>query len=108
MSKVPHDGRAKSEQSKQSYLAGKGKLVIASGVAASLLLASGVLWFVKNSASKDPETLTVSTVRPVETIRYAPALEKKAKSGPTETPNVQPPQGTIRRMEAISGTFSKK
>jgi hypothetical protein len=105
MGKVSDTGHAKS---KHSHLAANGKLVIAGGVAACLLLGTGIFWFLKNRAGNDPEALTVSTVRPTETIRYAPPPEKKAKSGPAETANVQPPQGTIRRMEAISGTFSKK
>jgi hypothetical protein len=84
------------------------KLAIASGVAACLVLGTGIFWFLKSTAGNSSDTLTVSTVRPTETIRYAPPPEKKAKSARTETVNVQPPQGTIRRMEAISGTFSKK
>ncbi|MBX9776227.1 MAG: hypothetical protein K2Y71_17750 [Xanthobacteraceae bacterium] len=104
MSKASNTGHS----TKHSSLAENGKLVIASGVAACLLLGTGIFWFLNHSAGHHPDALTASTVRPVETIRYAPAPEKKASSGPVEMPNVQPPQGTIRRMEAISGAFSKK
>lgn len=107
MSRVPQVGRSKPEQSKHSYWSGKAKLVVAGGVAASLSLAIGVVWFVKVGSNASTETMAVSTVRPIETIRYAPVPEKSAKSTPTVPPNVQPPQGTVRRMEAISGTFKK-
>ncbi|MBX9775348.1 MAG: hypothetical protein K2Y71_13190 [Xanthobacteraceae bacterium] len=110
MSKVPQVARPKSEQPKQ-HASGKGKLVIASGVAVFLLLgAGGVVWFLSVGSGKNTDGLTVSAVRPVETIRFAPAPEKEktAKQAPSVPPNVAPPQGTVRRMEAISGTFSKK
>jgi hypothetical protein len=108
MSKVPQGGRSGTEQSKHPYWSGKFALIVAGGVAASLALAIGVVWFVRAGSGTGPEAMTVTTVRPVETIRYAPAPEQKTASGtPTVSPNVQPPQGTIRRMEAISGTFKK-
>jgi hypothetical protein len=108
MSKVPQGGRSTPEQSKHSSRSGKFKLVVAGGVAASLSLAAGAVWFVMAGSNAGTETMTVSTVRPVETIRYAPAPEKKtANSTPAAPPHVQAPQGTIRRMEAISGAFKK-
>jgi hypothetical protein len=107
MSKVPPAGRSKQEQSKHSYWSEKPKLVVAGGIAASLSLAIGAVWFVKAKSSDGTETMAVSTVRPVETIRYAPVPEKSAKSIPTVPPNVEPPRGTVRRMEAISGAFKK-
>jgi hypothetical protein len=107
MSKVLQAGRSNLEQSKHSYWSGKAKLVVAGGVAASLSLATGAVWFVKAQSSDSTATMAVSTVRPVETIRYAPVPEKSAKSTPTVPPNVEPPQGTVRRMEAISGAFKK-
>ncbi len=106
MGKVLQAGRSKLEPSKHSYLSGKGKVVIASGVAAFLVLGIGVVWMI--FSAKPQDTLTVSTVRPVETVRYATTPEKGTKSTPTVAPNVQPPQGTVRRMEAIGGAFSKK
>lgn len=109
MNKVPQVARPKSEQPKQ-HASEKGKLVVASGVAVFLLLGTGgVLWFLSVGSGKNTDGLTVSAVRPVETIRFAPApeMEKTTKQAPSVPPNVQP-QGTVRRMEAISGTFSKK
>jgi hypothetical protein len=106
MSKVPQAGRSKLKLSKHSYLSGKGKIVIAGGVAAFVVLGIGVVWMTFSTGS--PDALTVSTVRPVETVRYATAPEKGAKNNPTVAPDVQPPQGTVRRMEAIGGAFSKK
>ena len=106
MSKVPQVGGSKSKQ--HSYLSGKAKLVIASGAATFLLTGIGVVWILRAGADTSTESVTVSTVRPVETIRYATAPEKTTKGPQTVPKNVQPPQGTVRRMEAISGTFSKK
>lgn len=106
MSKVPQAGSSKLKPAKHSYLSSRGKVVIASGVAAFLVLGIGVFWM--TFSVRPPDTLTVSTVRPVETVRYATAAEKDVTSTPTVVPNVPPPQGTIRRMEVISGAFSKK
>ena len=106
MSKLPQVGGSKS--GKHSYLSGKAKLVIASGAAIFLLTGIGVVWILTAGADTGTESLAVSTVRPVETVRYATAPEKTTKSPQTVLQNVQPPQGTVRRMEAISGTFSKK
>jgi hypothetical protein len=108
MSKVPHAGRSKPEPSKAPYLAGTTKLVIAGGVATLLVAGTGLFWILKGNSEAGSEGFAVSTVRPAEVIRYAPPPETKAKSAPVETPHVQPPQGTVRRMEAISGSFSKK
>jgi hypothetical protein len=107
MSQASPAGRSNLEQSKHSYWSTKAKLVVAGGVAASLSLAIGAVWFVKAKSSDRAETMTVSTVRPVETIRFAPIPEKSAKTTPTVPANVEPPQGTVRRMEAISGAFKK-
>jgi hypothetical protein len=106
MSKVPQVGRSKSEQ--HSHFSGQAKLVIASGTAIFLLTGIGVVWILRAGADTSTESLTVSTVRPVETIRYATAPEKTAKSPQAVPQSVPPPHGTVRRMEAISGTFSKK
>jgi hypothetical protein len=106
MSKVPQAGSSKLKPSKHLYVSGKGKVVIASGVAAFVVLGIGVVWMI--FSIRQPDTSTVSTVRPVETVRHATAAEKGTKSSPTVAPNVPPPQGTIRRMEAIGGAFSKK
>jgi len=91
---------------KHSYVSGKGRIVIASGVAAFVALGIGVAWM--TFSVRPPDPLTVSTVRPVETVRHATAAEKGTKSAPTPGPDVPPPQGTIRRMEAIGGAFSKR
>jgi len=104
--------RAKPTPTKQSHGPGRVKLIVAGVVATVLLIGAGIFLQFGGSSNDRPDTVTVSTVRPVETIRYAqpsekPA-EKKAKAGPTEAPNVPQPQGTVRRMEAISGAFSKK
>jgi hypothetical protein len=110
MSTVPQVGRSQPERSKHSARSGKLKLAVAGGVAATLSLAIGAVWLVKAGSNASTETMTVSTVRPVEIVRYAPVPvpeKKTANSTPTVPPNVQPPQGTIRRMEAISGTFKK-
>jgi hypothetical protein len=107
MGKVSHAARSKPEQPKQPFLAGRAKLVIASGVGAVLLLGTGLFWILKSNSGASSESFAVSTVRPTETIRYAPPPDQKAKTAP-EQPHVQAPQGTVRRMEAISGSFSKK
>ena len=105
MSKVPQVAGSKSGQ--HSRLSGKAKLVIASGAAVCLLTGIGVVWILRAGADTRTESLTVSTVRPVETIRHVTVPEQAAK-GPQAPQNVPTPQATVRRMEAISGTFSKK
>lgn len=106
MSKVPQVTSSKSEQ--HSHLSGKAKLVIASGAAVCLLTGMGVVWILRAGADTRTKSLTVSTVRPVEAIRYVTVPEQTAKGSQTVPQNVPPPQATVRRMEAISGTFSKK
>lgn len=107
MIKVPQSGRSTPEQSRHSYGSRKAQLIVAVSVAASLSLAIGIIWFVKVGSNAGTETAAVSTVRPIEIIRHAPVPDKSAKSTPAVPQNVQPPEGTIRRMEAISGTFKK-
>src|SRR5689334_16627792 len=85
---------------------GNGKLLIGCGVIAAVLIGLSSFWMLKRS--DETEAFSVSTIRPTETIRIAPSQEPKAKAASATQPAVQPPQGTMKRMEAIQGTFSKK
>ncbi|MBX9778229.1 MAG: hypothetical protein K2Y71_27920 [Xanthobacteraceae bacterium] len=106
MSKVQAAPRSGNEQSKPDGFVGS-KLLIGSGIVVAVAISFGSFWIMKRTDS-GPEALTVTTVRPTETIRLAPQPEPKAKAAPTAQPVVQPPQGTMKRMEAIQGAFSKK
>lgn len=83
------------------------KLLVGCGVAAAIAIGVSSFWMLKRSEAST-ETLGITTVRPTETIRYAPSPEQKAKAAPSAQPVVPPPQGTMKRMEAIQGAFSKK
>lgn len=92
-------------------LVSRRSLVIAAG-AGGLVLCFGVLWVATIGSSQEPEkpSFAVSTTRPTETIRVAkpPGAAAEDKSGRTAGHEVPPPQGTIRRMDAISSSFSKR
>ena len=106
MRKVPEAGSSKVEQ--HPFSSSKSKLLIGIGVAVALAATiAGVctIWMAKSAST---ETSTISTVRPSETIRIGASPEQKAKANPTAQPAVQSPQGTVKRMEAIQGAFSKK
>ena len=89
-------------------LVSRRSLVIAAG-ACGLALCFGVVWIATIGSSQEQEkpSLTVSTTRPTETIRVAKPPATEDKSGRTAQ-EVPPPQGTIRRMDAISSSFSKR
>lgn len=98
---------AGSEDEQPRYSFGERKLLIGCGIVATVVIGLSSLWMLKRSDGATG-AVAVSTIRPTETIRFAPSPEPKTKAVPTAHPPVQPPQGTIKRMEAIQGAFSKK
>jgi hypothetical protein len=107
MKKASAGGRSQLKEAKRPKLSRSVKLAVATGVGACLLLGVGLIWS-GGIGWNNGHPPSFSTVRPVETIRFATPPAEPVKKDSTAVSEVPPPQGTIRRMEAISGSFSRK
>jgi hypothetical protein len=84
-------------------------LMVMSGAGVgALVFGAGLAWVILGPAPSGEQQSTISTTRPSETIRVSRPPQEQGKSTQTTQPVVPPPDGTIRRLEAISGSFSKK
>ena len=107
---MPHvSGSGRAPKKKQSIHT-PFKIAVATGLGTVLVVGIAVgVWYMAAHDHQKP-SLAISTIRPVETIRFAKpddTMGKKAK-GPSPTHDVPQPQGTLRRMDGISSAFSKK
>ena len=77
------------------------------------ILAAGIALFAVVSTMNSHGSLQTTTARPAEVVRFRVAKPDEtiradaAKPSPDPV-DVPPPQGTVKRMDAISKAFSKK
>jgi hypothetical protein len=100
--------KATSASVRRGRGAQKTYVMMAAGLAAVLLLAIGLAVVVMTSRPTQTTSARVDENAPVsgaKAVEAAPRSGAKAKVDPVVVP---PPQGTMRRMDAISKSFSKQ